>query len=212
MEKVDLRRELKHLYGPSAKKVIEVEVPEMRFLMVDGEGDPNTSESFREAIEALYAVSYALKFAVKKEEGVDYGVMPLEGLWWMDGERESFEEIQENKSAWRWTLIMMQAEWVTELRFEEALASVGRKQALPGLSGMRFESLYEGRAAQIMHVGPFAEEGPTIERVHRFIEERGGAVRGKHHEIYLSDFRRTAPEKLKTVIRHPFEPASCNTV
>jgi hypothetical protein len=202
-KKIDLRKELKHLYGPSAKVVVEV--PEMRFLKLDGEDDPNISETFREAVEALYAVSYALTFAVKKEEGLDYRVMPLEGLWWTERRMTDLEEILEDRSAWKWTLLMMQPEWATEERFERVLTSVRQKKNLPALSGMRFEPFREGRAAQVMHLGPFAEEGPTIERIDRFIEERGGMRRGKHHEIYLSDFRRTAPEKLKTIIRQPFE-------
>ncbi|QIN80839.1 hypothetical protein GBA65_15175 [Rubrobacter marinus] len=204
MRKVDLRKKLKHLYGPTAKEVVEVEVPEMRFLMVDGQGNPNTSEAFKDAVEALYALSYALKFAVKKEQGVDYGVMPLEGLWQTDGRQGSFEEIQGDKEAWKWTLMIMQPEWVGQELYERALVSVGRKKNLPGLRGIRFEAFREGRAAQVMHVGPFSEEGPTIEGVVAFVAERGGGMRGKHHEIYLNDFRRTAPERLKTVVRHPF--------
>lgn len=203
-EKLDLRKELKHLYGPSAKEVVEVEVPEMRFLMIDGEGDPNTSEVFKDAVEALFALSYALKFAVKKGEGVDYGVMPLEGLWQTDGRQGSFEELQEDKDAWKWTLMMMQPEWVDGKLYERALASVERKKNLPGLHRIRLKAFGEGRAAQVMHVGPFSEEGPTIERIDSFIKERGGRMRGRHHEVYLSDLRRTVPEKLKTVIRHPF--------
>ncbi len=203
-KKIDLRKELKHLYRPGAKEVVEVEVPEMRFLRIDGQGDPNTSEAFAEAVEALYTVSYALKFAVKKEEGLDYGVMPLEGLWWTEKAETDLEEIQADRSVWKWTLLIMQPEWVTGERFESALASVVRKKGLTALSRIRFEPFHEGRVAQVVHVGPFAEEGPTIERVHRFIQECGGQMRGKHHEIYLNDFRRTAPERLKTVIRQPF--------
>jgi hypothetical protein len=203
--KIDLRRELKHLYRPPTKEVVEVEVPEMRFLMVDGEGDPNTSEAYREAVEALYAISYALKFAVKKEQALDYGVMPLEGMWWTEEEKTDLEEILEDKSSWKWTLLIMQPEWATDERFERALASVERKKGQSGLSRVRFESFREGRVAQVTHIGPFAEEWPTIERVDRFIEEHDGRRRGKHHEIYLNDFRRTAPEKLKTIIRQPFE-------
>ena len=202
-KKVDLRKKLKHPYGPTTKEVVEVEVPEMRFLMLDGEGDPNTSEAYKDAVEALHALSYALKFAVK-ERGVDHAVMPLEGLWWTDGRQGSFEEMQRDKDAWKWTLMMMQPEWVNWEVYERALASVARKKSLPGLRGVRFEAFHEGRSAQVVHVGPFSEEGPTIERVNRFIEERGGRMRGRHHEIYLSDFRRTAPERFRTIIRHPF--------
>jgi hypothetical protein len=203
MKQVDLRKELKHLYDPSAKEVVEVEVPEMRFLMVDGQGDPATSVAYQEAVETLYALSYALKFAIKKEEGVDYAVMPLEGLWWVDEVGAALEDILENRDRWKWTS-MMQPGWVTEGRVERALASVEKEKGLPALRRVRFESFHEGRAAQVMHVGPHAEERPTIERVDRFVKDRGARLRGKHHEIYLTDPSRTAPKKNKTVIRHPF--------
>lgn len=205
MKKVDLRKELKHLYDPSAKEVVEVEVPQMRFLMVDGQGDPATSVAYQEAVETLYALSYALKFAIKDEERVDCAVMPLEGLWWVDEEGAALEDILENRNKWKWTSMIMQPEWVTEGRVERTLASVEKKKkGLPALRRVRFEPFHEGRAAQVMHVGPHAEERPTIERVDRFIEERGARMRGKHHEIYLTDPIHTAPKKNKTVIRHPF--------
>ncbi|MGH3146415.1 MAG: GyrI-like domain-containing protein [Rubrobacter sp.] len=203
-KKVDLRKQLRCLYGPTAKQVVEVDVPEMRFLVAEGEGDPNTSEAFKHAVEALFALSYALKFAIRKEAGVDYSVMPLEGLWWTDGQKRSFAELQADKDDWKWKLMMVQPERVDRDLYGRTLASVARKKKLPGLRGVRLEAFREGRVAQILHVGPFSEEGPTIERLDRFIEERGGSMRGGHHEIYLSDFRRTAPERLKTVIRHPF--------
>jgi hypothetical protein len=202
--KIDLRKRLKHLYGPSKKEVVEINVPEMKFLMIGGSGDPNTSQAYQEAVEALYAVSYALKFVVKENQGVDYGVMPLEGLWWMDEEAGSFQAIQENKEAWKWTLMIMQPEvYVTEELVEEAEDQARTKRNLPALPRMRFETFHEGPSAQILHVGPFAEEGSTIDKIHRYIEERGHQRSGKHHEIYLSDFNRTAPERLKTVVRQP---------
>lgn len=142
--KVDLRKELAHLYRPPAKKVVEVEVPEMRFIMADGAGDPNTSRAFAEAVEALYAVSYTLKFTVRNEDGIDYGVMPLEGLWWTDMEEIELAEIPKDRDSWRWTVMIMQPGWVTEERFGLALASVGRKKGLPGLSRLRFEAFHEG--------------------------------------------------------------------
>jgi hypothetical protein len=202
-KKVDPRRELKHLYGPSAKGVSVVDVPEMNFSMVDGEGNPNTSERYGQAVEALYAVSYALKFMVKKgDAGVDYAVMPLEGLWWAD-DMSRFST--SNKEAWKWTMMILQPGFVTAEQFEEAKEQVEKKKGpLSALASMRFEAFREGRAAQILHVGPFADEGPNIEKVHRFIEGLGREMTGKHHEIYLSDPRRTAPERLKTVIRQPF--------
>lgn len=201
MKKKDFKKELKHLYGASAKKVEAVEVPQMNFLMIDGEGDPNTAESYSNAIEALYSLSYALKFMVKKGEwGIDYGVMPLEGLWWAD-DMTAFAV--GNKDAWKWTMMIMQPEFIIPDMVESARQEVGRKKNPVALPLIRFEAFKEGKAAQIMHIGPFSEEGPTIEKVHAFIENTGSRRRGKHHEIYLSDIRRAAPEKWKTIIRQP---------
>lgn len=201
MEKIDYRKRLKHLYGPSAKKVEIVDVPQMNFLMVDGEGDPNTAKSFSDAIEALYPLSYTLKFMVKKgETGVDYGVLPLEALWWAD-DPSAFTT--GDKDAWKWTLMIMQPEIVTGEMVEKAMEEVGRKKKPVSLPLVRFEAFKEGKAAQILHIGPFSEEGPTIEKVHLCIEDNGNHLVGKHHEIYLSDLRRTAPEKWKTIVRQP---------
>lgn len=200
MEKIDLKKELKSLYAASAKAVSEVEVPEMAYLMVDGEGDPNTSPAYAEAIEALFAVSYAVKFMVKKgENAIDYGVMPLEGLWWAD-EPSAF--IGADKSGWQWTMMIAQPAFVPEELIERAIAEVRAKKNPPALSRLRRESFAEGRCAQILHVGPFSEEGASVAKLHQYIADHG-EVRGKHHEIYLSDIRRAAPEKWKTVIRQP---------
>ncbi len=198
--KVNLRKEWKHLYSPSARKISVVEVPPMHFLMVDGTGDPNTSPAYRQAMEALFSLSYTLKFKSKKEAGMDYVVMPLESLWWTDDPAQ-FD--MEHKDLWQWTAMMMQPETVTAAAFEEARAEVRRKKELPALERVRFERYHEGLSVQIMHIGPYDAEGPTIARLHRFIEENGYEPNGKHHEIYLSDPRRTAPEKLKTVLRQP---------
>ena len=201
MEKIDYKKEFKHLYKASAKKAETVAVPKMNFLMLDGEGDPNTSQEFQDAIETLYLVSYALKFMVKKGEiEIDYGVLPLEGLWWSD-DMSSFSV--EKKSEWKWTLMIMQPEIVTAKMVQEAKEQVKLKKNPTSLPLLRFESFEEGDSAQIMHIGPFSEEGPTIEKLHAFIEGKGKKRRGKHHEIYLSDIRRAAPEKWKTIIRQP---------
>ncbi len=200
MAKVDLRKEWKELYAPSAKVAGLVTVPPMRFLMIDGQGDPNSSPAYQEALEALYALSYALKFAVKRAEGVDYAVMPLEGLWWAGGPAHFGLDSRET---WLWTAMIMQPEYVTQERVEEALAEVRTKKGLAACDLVRFAWLEEGLAAQIMHVGPYAEEAPTIARLHTYIAEQGCVPRDKHHEIYLSDPRRTAPERIKTVIRQP---------
>jgi hypothetical protein len=201
--KIDLRKERKYLYNPSSKQIAVVDVPDMNFLMIGGQGDPNISVAYRNAVEALFAVSYTLKFMVKRgDQAVDYAVMPLEGLWWVD-DMTGFSI--NDKQAWKWTSMIMQPEYVTAELFQEALKRVRKKKDLPALSGMRFESFREGQAAQILYFGPYSDEGPTIERIHRFILEQGRRLRGRHHEIYLSDPRRTAPAKLKTVIRQPFD-------
>jgi hypothetical protein len=159
--KVDLRKELRHLYNPSAKEVTAVDVPPMNFLMIDGEGNPNTSERYGDALEALYAVAYALKFMIKKgEAALDYAVMPLEGLWWVD---DMTQFSIDDKDAWKWTAMIMQPEYVSGASFAEARNQVQEKKDLIALPSMRFETFHEGRAAQIMHIGPFVEEGPTIE-------------------------------------------------
>ena len=201
MEKIDYKKQLKHLYKPSAAKVEIVEVPKMNFLMVDGEGDPNKAKSFSDAIEALYPVSYTLKFMVKKGEmGIDYGVMPLEGPWWAD-DMSAFTS--GNKDAWKWTVMIMQPKFITPKMVEAAIAEVKKRKNPVALPLVRFETFHEGKAAQIMHIGPFSEEGPTIEKVHAFIEAQGSQRVGKHHEIYLSDIRRASPEKWKTIVRQP---------
>lgn len=199
MSKIDLRKDLKHLYNPSRKDVTVVDVPPMSFLMIDGQGDPNTSPAYQQAMEALYATSYALKFALKPQ-GVDYVVMPPEGLWWTD---DMARLDLEAKGRWQWTVMIMQPKWVTADLVERVRQEVARKKDLPALPRMRFETYHEGLSVQIMYVGAYADEGPTIARLHAFAEAQGYQLRGKHHEIYLSDPRRTAPEKLRTIIRQP---------
>ncbi len=202
MKKIDFKKELKHLYKPSVKSAERVTIPGMNFLMIDGQGDPNTSQEFQDALESLYSVSYALKFMVKKGDmATDYGVMPLEGLWWSD-DMSTFSV--DCKEAWKWTLMIMQPEFISQTMVEGAIKQVRAKKNPVSLSQLRFALFEEGEAAQIMHVGPFSEEGPTIEKVHAFIEESGKVRRGKHHEIYLSDIRRANPAKWKTVIRQPY--------
>jgi hypothetical protein len=177
-----------------------VDVPELQFLMIDGHGDPNVSERYREAIQALYGVSYALKFGLKRAGGPNYKVSPLEGLWWV-ADMTHFST--EDKSAWNWTAMIKQPASVTPELVEETVDEVAEKKRLPAVRELRLERFAEGQSAQILHLGPYADEGPTIERLHAFIEERGYTTRGKHHEIYLGDPRRSAPERLKTIIRQP---------
>lgn len=203
--KIDLKAELKALYSaPSAKPVI-VDVPAMNFLMVDGAGDPNTAPAYVAAIEALYGVSYTLKFTLKRgPEALDYPVMPLEGLWWAD---DMADFAKGDKSTWKWTAMILQPAFITHARVVEAIAAARKKHPSDAFDRLRFESFAEGEAAQLMHIGPYSTEGPNIARLHAFIEATGGRLSGKHHEIYLGDPRRSSPERLKTVIRQPFTRA-----
>jgi hypothetical protein len=203
MEIIDLKKEQKHLYHASAKEIIEVDVPTMNFLMVDGEGDPNTSQAYVEAIEALFAFAYTVKFIVKKGKlAIDYGVMPLEGLWWAD-DMSRFSP--DDKSNWKWTAMILQPSFVTPDLIEFALAEVTKKKNPAAISRVRFASWTEGKCVQIMHIGPFSEEGPTIEKLHRFIDTSNRQRTGKHHEIYLSDIRKADSKNWKTIIRQPME-------
>lgn len=200
MDKIDFKKEWKHLYQASARQAVLVEVPAQNYLMIDGQGDPNTSPAFSEAIEVLYKVAYAVKFRVKKGPlALDYAVMPLEALWWAD-DMAAFSA--GDKSRWQWTLMILQPGFVTPELLDQAMADVARKKHPPAMLKLRLQSLTEGRCAQIMHLGPFAQEGATIERLHRFIAEHGQRS-GRHHEIYLGDMRKTAPSKWKTILRQP---------
>jgi hypothetical protein len=200
MAKIDFKKELSYLYNPSAKEVSVVDVPAMNFLMIDGQGDPNTSEEYVGAVEALFSIAYTLKFMVKKAQGIDYGVLPLEGLWWMD---DMTQFSVKRKSEWKWTSMIMQPKYVTVDMVPVAFEQAAKKKQLPALSKTRFDSFHEGKAAQIMHIGPFAAEAANIQKIHAKILGSGHQLSGKHHEIYLNDLRKTAPEKLKTVLRQP---------
>ncbi len=203
--KVDLKKQHADLYAPSANEVSVVDVPALTFLMIDGMGDPNISEDYQKAVEALYGLSYALKFLLKKEQGLDYVVMPLEGLWWVPDMRAFSIE---HKEDWLWTMMIVQPAEVTATLFERARTEVQRKKPSPALGQVRLETFHEGLAAQIMHRGPYAAEGPTVARLHDFIREQGytfDEIRPKHHEIYLSDPRRAAPDKMRTVLRQPIQ-------
>lgn len=200
MNKVDYKKEYKHLYQPGRTFEV-VDVPEMNFLMIDGHGDPNTSSDYSQAVSALYSLAYTIKFMVKKELGVDYGVMPLEGLWWAE-DMNVF--LQGDKDAWEWTMMIMQPEMVTAEIVRRALDQARKKKPLPELEKIRFEPFHEGLAVQILYTGPYSDEAETLKKMHHeFIPQNGFEMRGKHHEIYLNDPSRTAPEKLKTVLRQP---------
>jgi len=205
MEKLDLRKQFKHLYQPSAKKVELVEVPPFQFAMVDGEIEPGVlpglSPAFQEAVQALYGITYTLKFMSKlrAENPIDYKVMALEGLWWVD---EGDFDIT-RPGDWRWTVMIMQPDHITETMFQEALEQLRKKKPGPGLDKLRLETFEEGLSMQIMHIGPYSEEHATIEKMHSFARDNGFSLRGKHHEIYLGDPRTADPAKLKTGLRQP---------
>jgi hypothetical protein len=204
MAKIDMKKELGQLYKASRRPEM-VEVPPFGYIMVDGTGDPNDNQWFQEAAEALYGVSYTLKFKLKKGTlEMDYVVMPLQGLWWAE-DMEVF--LRDARKDWQWTLMILQPKEVTKELFEDACDEVLRKKGLEAVGQLRLETYREGPAAQVMHIGPYAEEAPTIASLHEFIEEEGWLPKGKHHEIYLGDPRRTAPERLKTIIRQPVGPA-----
>jgi hypothetical protein len=202
MSKTDFKKELRSLYQPSARDFVVVDVPPMNYLMVDGHGDPNTAQEYADALETLYAVAYKCKFASKKKLERDYVVPPLAGLWWAD-DMEVFTT-RRDKSTWDWTMMIMQPEWITEEMFEEAVKQVEKQKNPPALPKLRLETYHEGLSVQILHIGSYDDEGPTLHRMHyEFIPQNGYEMQGKHHEIYLSDPRKVAPGKLRTVLRQP---------
>lgn len=205
MDKIDFKKTLDSYQAKRGEFRI-LEVPPTSYLMIDGHGDPNTSPEFAAAIASLYPVAYKIKFGSKKELGRDFVVMPLEGLWW-SSTPANFTSARD-KSTWDWTLMIMQPEWVTSEMVEAARAAAASKDAAPGIHDVRFEALDEGRCVQTLHVGSFDDEAETLEELHdRVIPENGLTMTGKHHEIYFSDFRSVAPEKLRTILRQPVAPA-----
>jgi hypothetical protein len=205
MSKLDFKKEFKELYNPP-KEFVFVEVPKFGYLMVDGHGDPNTAQEYQDALEALYAVAYKVKFMSKKGLGRDYVVPPLEGLWWAE-DMETFTSTRD-KSQWDWTMMIMTPDWITDDLFEGAVEQVRKGKNPAALSKVCLQSYHEGLSVQIMHIGAYDDEGPILVKMHKeFIPDNGYVMSGKHHEIYLSDPRRVASEKLKTVLRQPVKKA-----
>lgn len=205
MEKIDFKKALKSLYSPSPKEFALVDVPRMQFVKVDGEGNPNTAPAYRTAIEWLYGVSYAMKFAAKATLGRDYVVPPLEALWSAD-DPASF--VAREKDRWRWTTMILVPDFVTRAMFDEAVAKTGRKSGTPPLS-LRLEDYHEGRSLQILHIGSYDDEGPLLARLHDVVMPEGKMdFNGPHHEIYLGDPRKTEPSKLRTILRQPVKDAA----
>jgi hypothetical protein len=207
--KLDLSKQFKDLYFPPNTPVL-VTVPPLDFLVVDGRGEPQGG-GFQDALQALYSVAYTLKFSVKgKDPSLDWKVMPLEALWWVEGvEHLGLQAVDESrKEDWEWRAMIAQPDYLTVEMLDAAREElVRKKKAAARLADVRLERIDEGRCAQVMHVGPYDAERPTIEALHAFIEKQGLRIAGRHHEIYLGDPRRTAPEKLRTVIRYAVEPA-----
>jgi hypothetical protein len=201
MTSMDLKQSDKALYNPPSKEPVIVEVPPMQYLMIDGQGDPNTVPAFTAAVQSLYTLSYGIR-ALSKAAGTVYTVMPLEGLWWFENDApvEGDEHLNDQ---FIWTAMIRQPDHITPEMVEQArIAAAKKKPELP-LDSVRFETYDEGLSAQIMHLGPYSAEKPTIMRLHAFVEDNGYSLRGKHHEIYLNDPAKVAPEKVRTVIRYP---------
>jgi hypothetical protein len=202
----DIKKALPALYAPKARDFSLVDVPELSFLMVDGHGDPNVSPAYAAAVQALFAVSYAARAITKSELGRVHTVGPLEGLWSAD---DPAAFVAGDKSAWDWTMMISQPAWITPAIIEAALQKAATK-APAALDRVRFAPYGEGTSVQILHVGSFDSEGPVLARLHQhYLPEHGLTFNGRHHEIYLSDARRTAPAALRTILRQPVAPAVC---
>lgn len=198
----DWKKDMKELYFPPTGKVVEVQVPALGFLVVQGKGDPNSNPGFQASIGALYSISYTLKFMVRRSDpSRDFKVGPLEALWWNMGNGSL---LQGKREDWQWKAMILQPSFADQDLVEEARREARKKRLNPLIEEARLESIEEGRSAQIMHIGPWDKEAENIERVQEFIRGKGGAPCGHHHEIYMSDPRRVPPEKYKTVIRQPF--------
>jgi hypothetical protein len=201
VEKLDFKKELASLYAPKNTDWELIEVPAMNFLMVDGKGDPNTAKGYDDAVEALYSIAYSIKMLSRKRLGRDYVVPPLEGLWWAE-DPAAFENAR--KSEYQWTMMIMQPDWITETMVSEAVASTAAKKELPALSKVRFERHDEGRSLQLLHVGSYDDETPKLKYLHvEFMPLHKLTFNGCHHEIYLSDPRKTKSSRLKTILRQP---------
>lgn len=200
-EKIDFKKSLDS-YRAKRGEFSIIDVPTMQYLMIDGQGDPNTSPAYAQALEALYPVAYKMKFHSKRELGRDYVVPPLEGLWWAD-DMAAFTRARD-KNQWRWTMMILAPEWIDDDAFEAAVTQAGAKKPPVRLDDVRLESLSEGRCVQTLHLGSFDDEGPVLAQMHHeFIPANGLQLSGTHHEIYFSDPRKTAPEKLRTLLRQP---------
>lgn len=199
MDKLDFKALMKPYWRPPAGSFEVVEVPPLTFLMIDGHGDPNTAAAYKSAVQWLFTLSYTMKFQ-SKAAGRDYGVAPLEGLWWAEDESRFADT---DRSEWLWTMMIMQPDWIDDAALAGAMPKARKKLGEPP-AGLRLGRFEEGLSVQTLHIGPYSAEAETIARLHgEFLPANGLAESGHHHEIYLSDPTRTAPEKLKTILRQP---------
>jgi hypothetical protein len=203
MAKYDIKKARKELYTAPTDAFAVVEVPELDYIAVDGRGDPNTAREYADAVEALYGVAYTLKFASKALDK-DFVVGPMEGLW---RAQDPAAFLTRKKDEWEWTMMISRPDWITEDMVRSAVERVAEKRRTAALDALRLLTLEEGKCAQILHIGSYDDETPTLERLHhRVLPENGLTFNGDHHEIYLSDARRTAPAKLRTILRQPVKP------
>lgn len=204
MTKIDFKKELRELFSAPSGEFVLVTIPDLSYLAISGKGDPNTSEEYSQAVETLYPASYALKFASKNQLGKDYVVPPLEGLWWAD---DPAVFLTGHRDSWQWTMMIMIPEWTPSELVTDSIETVGRKKALPALSKLTTLRLSEGQSLQALHIGPYDAEGPLLARLHtEIIPESGFEPSDHHHEIYLSDPRKSQPQALRTILRQPVRP------
>lgn len=202
MEKLDLLKQMKEFYSASSNTVNYLKIPSLNYLMIDGEGDPNTSQAYKDSVQALFSISYGLKFAVKKgKPSIDFKVMPLEGLWWIE-DMTLFSV--KSKGDWKWTMMILQPDLITREMVSEMQKMVVKKKGLVLAKNIQFQQYDEGDCVQILHLGPYSTEGDDVEKLHTVISENDFQRKGKHHEIYLNSPLKTAPDNLKTIIRQPF--------
>ncbi len=206
VNKLDFKKEYKALFSPSPGKPEMIEVPAFKYIMIDGRGNPNNNPEFEAKVAVLYGLSYTIKFMFKKdsENPFDFTVAPLSGLWYAE-DMDVFMKM--DKDQWQWTMMILQPDRVTPAVFGAAREIFEKKKNPPYLGDASLKVYDEGLCAQIMHIGPYSEEGPTIETLHSYFKERGYTFNGKHHEIYLGDPRKSKPDKLKTIIRQPVRKA-----
>jgi len=205
MQKIDFKKTLRALFNPPQDRFVEIDVPQLRFVKVDGAGDPNVVPAYQTAVQWLYSTSYAMKFACKQTLGQDYVVPPLEGLWWAD-DPQAFAARQ--KDLWHWTMMIMVPDFVAPVMFEEAVTKASEKFDAQPPPSLRFEEYAEGKSLQTLHRGSYDDEGPTLARLHEHeMPSRGLTFNGPHHEIYLSDPRKTEAAKLRTILRQPVKAA-----